>query len=130
MGIDSTATATITVNPVNDPPSAADDAFSVAEDSATSNLGVLGNDTIAPDTGETLTLTDVSAGSNGGSVSIGVGGRSIDYTPASDFLGSETFTYTVNDGAASSDATASVTINVLAKLTGPVQKVVHRLVLT
>ncbi len=60
-----TATVTVTVTPVNDPPDAADDSFTVAEDSAATVLDVLANDTIAPDAGETLTVTAVTQPANG-----------------------------------------------------------------
>ncbi len=40
-----TATVTVTVTPVNDPPDAVDDSFTVAESSADTPLDVLANDT-------------------------------------------------------------------------------------
>ena len=105
-----TATVTVTVSPVNDAPTAQDDSFSVAINS-TRTLDVLVNDTILPDSGETLTITSVSAGSAGGTLAI-VGGQSIQYTPGAGFSGQETFTYTVNDGTPGSNDTATVTVNV------------------
>lgn len=107
------ATVTITVNSVNDAPTAADDAFTVAQDSGATNLNVLANDSIAPDTGETLTITAAGPGSNGGSITV-VGGSSIDYTPAPGFFGTETFSYTINDGTPGSNDTATVTVTVAA----------------
>jgi len=102
---------TITVNPVNDPPTAADDGFTVVEDSTDNPLDVLANDTDAPDTGETLTITAVGTPDQGGAVSIAVGGTSLSYTPAADFAGTETFTYTIGDGNGGMDtATVSVTV--------------------
>ena len=109
-GNESTATVTVTVSPVNDAPTAQDDAFSVTINS-TQTLDVLTNDTILPDSGETLTITSVSAGSAGGTLAI-IGGQSIQYTPLAGFTGQETFTYTVNDGTVGSVDTATVTINV------------------
>ena len=47
----STATVTATVVNVNDPPSAVDDEFAVAEDSGATDLNVLNNDDIFPDVG-------------------------------------------------------------------------------
>ncbi len=105
------ASVTITVIPVNDPPTANPDSFTVAEDSGATNLNVLANDTIAPDTGETLTITAAGPGSAGGTITI-VGGTSISYEPAADFFGTETFTYTINDGTLGSDDTATVTVTV------------------
>ncbi len=53
-------------------PTANDDSFTVAEDSGVTALNVLDNDTT--EAGESLTITAVSAGSQGGSLSI-VGGN-------------------------------------------------------
>ncbi len=103
-GSNDTATVTVTVTPVNDDPTATDDSFTVAEDSGVTALNVLSNDTT--EAGESLTITAVSAGSQGGSLSI-VGGTSINYQPATDFFGTETFTYTVNDGTPGSNDTAT-----------------------
>ncbi len=108
-GSNDTATVTITVTPANDAPTANDDSFTVAEDSGVTALNVLDNDTT--EAGENLTITAVSAGSQGGSLSI-VGGNSINYQPADDFFGTETFTYTVNDGTPGSNDTATVTVTV------------------
>ncbi|MDV7214268.1 Ig-like domain-containing protein, partial [Azotobacter beijerinckii] len=59
-------TLTITVTPVNDAPDAADDSFTVAEDSGATVLNLLANDSFAPDTGETLTVTAVTQPAVGG----------------------------------------------------------------
>ena len=61
-----------------------------------------------------MTITSTGAGSSGGSITI-VGGTSISYQPAADFFGTETFTYTINDGTAGNDATATVTVTVSAQ---------------
>jgi len=85
---------------------AADDQFDVLEDSGLNVLDVLAND--FDEAG--LTITAVGSTDNGG-VAV-VNGSSIDYTPAADFAGIETFTYTVenSDGIV---ATAVVAVNVL-----------------
>lgn len=109
-------TATVTVNVIGDnaPPNAVNDAFTVAEDSAPPTAAnifdVLANDTTA-DTGETLSLVPgfQFAPSNGGSVRI-ANGR-LEYTPAANFFGTETFTYQINDGRGGLD-TATVTVTV------------------
>ena len=102
--------AVFTANAVNDPPIAADDSVVTDEDTAVS-IDVLANDTIAPDTGETLTITLVSQGSNG-TVAITGGGTGLSYTPDTDFFGVDSFTYTINDGTPGSDDTAAVTVTV------------------
>src|SRR5207247_2104473 len=84
-----TATVTVTVTNVNDPPDAIDDVATVAEDASTA-IDVLANDTSAPDSGETLTVTAVSTPAHGAAVINGNG--SIGYTPAADFNGTDSFT--------------------------------------
>jgi hypothetical protein len=106
-----TALVTITVGDPNDPPTATDDTATVAEDSAATPIAVLGNDSIAPDAGETLSITAVTPGSQGGVVTITGGGTGLTYGPAVDFFGTETFTYTIADGRGGSD-TATVTMTV------------------
>ena len=103
-----TATVTVTVTPVNDPPTANDDSFMVAVDSSSNVLNVLVNDTVAPDTGETLTVASVTQPVNG-SVSL-VGGQ-VRFTPVTDFSGTTTFTYTITDGNGGF-ATGTVTVTV------------------
>ncbi|WP_207396457.1 Ig-like domain-containing protein, partial [Bremerella alba] len=106
----STATVYFTVGPVNDPPTATNDGYTVAEDSSANLLEVLANDSIDPDTGETLSIQSVGAGSQGGTITI-VGDK-ISYTPLADFYGTETFSYTINDGTPGSTDSATVTITV------------------
>ncbi|WP_093517313.1 Ig-like domain-containing protein [Stigmatella erecta] len=103
-----TATVTVTVTPVNDPPDAVNDSFTVAEDSTATVLDVLANDTTLPDTGETLTLTEVTQPANG-TVTLGTG--NVSFTPVANFNGTTTFTYTVSDGNGATD-TATVTVTV------------------
>ena len=104
-----TATVTVTVDPVNDVPAAEDDAVSTPEDTAVM-VDVRGNDTDAD--GDTLTVTAVTQGANG-SVSIDpVTGNPV-YTPDADFNGTDSFTYTVEDGQGGTD-TATVTVTVSA----------------
>ncbi len=102
------ATVAITVNPVNDAPTANDDAATVAFNSSNNAIGVLANDTFAPDVGETLTITAVTQPANG-SVSFTAG--SVSFTPNAGFNGVTAFTYTISDGNGGSD-TATVTVTV------------------
>uniref|UniRef100_UPI0012FCD52E Ig-like domain-containing protein n=1 Tax=Azohydromonas aeria TaxID=2590212 RepID=UPI0012FCD52E len=104
-----TAIATVTVTPVNDAPVARPDTFTVAEDSGATVLNVLANDTTGPDTGETLSVTAVSQPAHGGTVTL-VNGV-VRFTPAPDFFGTTSFTYTVSDGnGGTATATATVTV--------------------
>lgn len=111
-GRSATGSVTVTVNPVNDPPTANDDTFDVPKDATAKTLDVLSNDTIAPDVGETLTITAVTQGTQGGSVQIAADQRSVTYTPVAGYEGTETFTYTISDGNGGTDQ-ATVTVRVL-----------------
>ncbi len=103
-----TATVTVNVLAVNDPPTAVDDLEMVAGDSQNNALDVLGNDLIAPDLGESLRIIAVGGGSEGGTIT--TDGQRINYTPQPGFTGTETFTYTIDDGTPGSVDTATVTV--------------------
>ncbi len=117
-GQSSTATVTVTVTNVNDPPTALDDTFTVAEDAAATDLNVLVNDNMAPDTGETLTITNVTAAAHG-TVTTANNGKVLRYTPTANYSGSDTFTYTLSDGNGGTDQ-ASVTVTVTEVNDAPV----------
>jgi VCBS repeat-containing protein len=103
------ATVTISATPVNDTPTAADDAYSTAEDTALTVAapGVLGNDS-DPD-GSPLSAVLVS-GPRHGTLTLN-GNGSLTYRPDDDFSGSDSFSYRANDGTLSSNP-ATVTISV------------------
>src|SRR4051794_8720718 len=105
-GLGRTATATIIVTPVNDPPTAVNDAFRV---SVAGPVDVLANDSSLPDGPETLSLVAVTQGSAGGKVTIQ--GGVLLYRPAPHFAGIETFSYTVSDGQLAVAAMVSVSVN-------------------
>ncbi len=111
-GRSATATVTVTVSSVNDAPTATDDTYDVLKGSSAKTLTVLTNDSIAPDTGETLTITAVTQGSQGGTVQIATDKGSVTYKPAAGYKGDKTFTYTISDGNGGTDQ-ATVTIHVL-----------------
>ncbi|HBL28795.1 MAG TPA: hypothetical protein DD490_18325, partial [Acidobacteria bacterium] len=108
QGGSATAAVTVTVSGVNDPPVAAADSTTVAEDGAVT-LDVRSNDTDAD--GDTLTVTAVTQGTNG-SVVLNPNGT-VTYTPAADFHGTDSFTYTVEDGNGGSE-TGTVAVTVTA----------------
>ncbi|MDV7214218.1 Ig-like domain-containing protein, partial [Azotobacter beijerinckii] len=91
-----TATVSVTVTPVNDAPDAVNDSFTVAEDSGATVLNLLANDSFAPDTGETLTVTAVTQPAVGGSVTLA--GGVVSFTPTANWNGTTSFTYTLSDG--------------------------------
>jgi hypothetical protein len=107
-----TATATITVNAVNDPPRAQPDSYTTAEDTPLSvgGNGVLGND--SDPEGAALTAEVVRNVPSGHQLFLNPTGA-FGYTPDGDFNGTTTFTYRASDGATQSEA-ATVTITVTA----------------
>ncbi|MBL8919294.1 MAG: tandem-95 repeat protein [Myxococcaceae bacterium] len=106
-----TDTIVITVTPVNDPPAAVADTATVAEDSPATDIDVLANDTIAPDTGELLRVTTVTQPMFG-TTQLVMGGARVSYTPNADAFGTDSFSYTITDGNGGT-ATATVTVTVL-----------------
>ena len=108
-GLTNGAIVSVTIGDLNDPPVSVDDIFSVDMDSGTNALPVLAND-VDPNPGDTLTITGVSATSNGGIATIN--GATISYTPPTGYLGPDGFTYTVVDGSGL-PGIASVTVNVI-----------------
>ncbi len=117
------AEVTVTVTPVNDPPTANDDTYVVSARDSSAVLDVLVNDTVDPDEGESLTIISVTQGSHGGALSIEDGKRIV-YSPGTGFTGTETFTYTIEDGTAGSTDSATVTARVEGQ---PVQLTVANL---
>ncbi len=113
-GVEQTATVTVQVTDVNDPPVAVNDTFNAFANSTQNVLEVLANDTKGndPNATETLSVTAVGTGSQGGTITIGPSGLSLRYTPKTGFTGpSETFTYTLSDGRGGT-ATGTVLVNV------------------
>ena len=92
--------------PPNAPPDAVDDAGTFEVNSGLHTIGVLANDT-DPDA-DALTVTAVTQGAHG---VVANNGTSVSYTPNANFVGADTFTYTVDDGHGHTDtATVSVTV--------------------
>jgi len=102
-----TGTFTITVTAVNDAPLAVANILTVDEDAALTSTDVIANDTDVD--GDTLSLTAVSTDGTG-TVAVNADGVSVDYTPAADFNGTETITYTVSDGALTTTGTFTITV--------------------
>src|SRR5262249_51056643 len=103
------ATVSLTVTPVNDPPVAANDSYSTAEDTPlTVNApGVLANDTAVD--GDALAAKLVSGPAHG-TLTLNPDG-SFRYLPGPNYNGSDGFTYQANDGQADSNV-ARVVITV------------------
>ena len=95
----------VTFNPVNDAPVASDVSDSTDEDTST-NVGLSCSDV----DGDSLTYSIVDAPSHG-SVGTASGG-SVDYTPDTNFNGSDSFSYKCNDSSVDSNtALVSMTVN-------------------
>lgn len=105
-GNEITSTVNVTVpDTVNYAPTAMPDSDTTPENTAVM-IDVLANDS-DPD-GDTLSLADVDTPSHGTAV---ISGDNIIYTPAADFIGTDTFNYTVRDSN-NNTATAAITVTV------------------
>ncbi|NOX75858.1 MAG: tandem-95 repeat protein [Gammaproteobacteria bacterium] len=103
-GTDSAALAAFSITVTNDtPPVAVDDNVVGTEDNV-SIIAVLANDTDAEN--DTLNILSVTQPVNGGA---SISGRNVTYSPNANYFGTDTFTYTADDGMGGSD-TATVTI--------------------
>src|SRR5204863_405370 len=99
------ATVTVTVTPVNDPPEALDDTATTPEDVAVT-IAPLANDSDLD--GDTLIIT--GATTTNGTVVI-VGGTNLLFSPTANFNGTTTIPYTISDGnGGSTSATVTVTV--------------------
>ncbi len=114
-GGSTTATVSVTVNSVNDLPTAGGDTATTDEDTAVT-VNVLANDGDVD--GDKLSVTGATA--LHGSVAIN-GDGSLTYTPGANYNGPDTITYTVSDGHGGG-ATGSVAVTVNSVNDVPVAK--------
>ncbi|HSF56835.1 MAG TPA: Ig-like domain-containing protein, partial [Candidatus Binatia bacterium] len=114
-GVDdsNTATVTITVAELNDKPIASNDFYKTEKETLLSvpGRGVLANDNHAGAAVTSLTATLVTGPERAASFSLNADGT-FEYTPAPDFIGTDSFSYKANDGGNESNI-AMVTIGVL-----------------
>jgi VCBS repeat-containing protein len=102
----STATVSVTVTCVDDPPTAVNDSATVLEDAAATAVDVLANDT-DPDGGP-KTIASASDPANGTVVLTGgPPATGLTYQPDANYCGADSFTYTLTGG---STATVSITV--------------------
>lgn len=85
------------------------DEFSVIADSANVTLAVLANDVTLTGTGGSLRVVSVGAPSDGGTVAVNAAGTALIYTPQISFVGTEAFSYAMEDGQGGHD-TATVRV--------------------
>lgn len=112
---------------------AANDTYTIEEDATTEPIAVTGNDKNYNAAGEeisrTITIDSVSVVSPPNSATVAINGTNIDFTPAADFNGEVTFTYTASvdatdaGGPADLQSTATVTVTVNAVNDAPVNTV-------
>jgi hypothetical protein len=100
-----TSSGTVDVSVMNNPAVLVDDSATTAAETAVT-VAVLAND-YDPD-GLPLTVTGATQGAHGTTV-VNANGT-ITYTPAADFSGTDSFTYTVSDGCGSMTATVTITV--------------------
>ena len=93
---------------VNGVPIANDDSKTTAQDTPV-EIDVLANDSDPNNTGLTVAAFDITS-ANGGTVSC-TGAGICTYTPPASFAGSDTFTYTADNGENQATATVTVTVS-------------------
>jgi VCBS repeat-containing protein len=116
-GTSSPATVNLKVNPFNRPPVAVNENYATTQNQPLSvaGPGILAG-TSDPDPNTTLTAKLLTQPSHG-SVTLNTDG-SFSYTPASNYLGTDSFTYAANDGALNSNI-ATVTLAVTGSRNAP-----------
>jgi VCBS repeat-containing protein len=101
------ATVSLTVNPVNDAPTAVADSFNTQIDTPLT-FNVLANDSDID--GDSLVFNSFTTATNGSLVNQGNG--NLTYTPNAGFTGVDNFSYTIGDGNGGTDsASVSVSVN-------------------
>ena len=131
------ASVTITVNPVNDPPVAQDDSFETLQNTPIL-VDVLGNDSDIEDDPLSVLL---EVGSNVTKGLVEIQDSEVLYTPPTDFVGTDVFSYMATDGQdTSNSATVTVTINptedenednnedsILNEIVTQIQEIIHQI---
>ena len=101
-----TGSVSITINQINDLPTAVADTANTDKNTPVT-ISVLSNDS-DPD-GDTLSIASVGSPAHGTAV---ISGSSVVYTPSQDYYGSDSFTYQINDNRGGfATGSVSITIN-------------------
>ena len=120
-GGSATATVAVTVEPVNDPPVANNDSgFTTPANTALTipATTLLSNDTDVDNPPSSLSIASVGNATNGG---VALSESNVVFTPNAGHSGPASFTYTVTDGAATSNAaTVSLTVGTATQPSNPV----------
>jgi hypothetical protein len=94
----------------NDPPTANNDQFTIEEDSGSTPLLVLDNDTFLPDPEERLTVIAVTPTESGGEVTLSEG--QLSYRPPAHFFGADSFSYAIRDESGEvANASVAIVVN-------------------
>ncbi|MFZ0324951.1 MAG: Ig-like domain-containing protein, partial [Actinomycetes bacterium] len=105
-----TADVLVTVDPVNDPPTAVDDSVTLNEDTSGTTVDVRGNDSDPESASSSLSVSLDVGPSHGSAVDNGDG--TFTYTPDADYSGPDSFTYLLCDPSLACDvATVDVTVD-------------------
>ena|GEM_PF-3193082 len=102
-------TNSVAISIANVLPVANIDTVSITRNSSNNTISVLSNDTDAGN--DTLTITAVSTSANS-TMSITPGGGTLTYTPNTNYIGLDSFTYTISDG---NGGTQTGTLNIEVK---------------
>ncbi len=115
--ISNAATVTVTVNDINDPPVAANDAAATNQNTSV-QVSETDNDADSDGTIDVTTVAIVAAPGNG-TATIDPATGVVTYTPNAGYVGNDAFTYTVkdNDGAASNVATVAIEVKASGLIT-------------
>jgi hypothetical protein len=111
------ADVVVTVNQVDDAPTAADDAVTMDEDTFLSAFSPILNDSEVDSTGTaqtpgTVTIVSATVAPAEGAVSIGGAGTTIDFDPAPNFFGTATIDYVIEDAVGVLTDTGQVVVTV------------------
>ncbi|THJ09413.1 MAG: hypothetical protein CAF43_013195 [Nitrospira sp. CG24C] len=105
-----TQNITVNVTNVNEAPVAGDDTATTIQNTAVTTGNVLGNDNDPESVLNAGNITAFDAVSANGGTVVSNGDGTFTYTPALNFTGTDTFTYTVSDGVLTDTATVTITV--------------------
>src|SRR5262249_53701037 len=116
LHVSNIALVNIVINAVNDPPVANGDIYGLDEPTlvVTASQGVLANDTDAdPSTGTAETLTAILPSQVAHGTLTLAGDGSFSYVPSAGFIGTDSFTYQVDDGGVGLHLSNSATVTIV-----------------
>ncbi|RPI64064.1 MAG: hypothetical protein EHM48_01465, partial [Planctomycetaceae bacterium] len=106
-----TATVTITVDSINDAPTADDQSVGVDRKTTSTNSSVVIDLTATDVENDTINYTVPTESTEGGTINFNTTTKVATYTPPTDFEGEDSFTYTVSDNGGSNTVTVTITVS-------------------